>query len=115
MTRVKRGVTSLKRRRNILKQVKGYNYGRGSKERQANEAIFHAQNYAFAHRRRKKGDFRRLWQTRIGAAVRSHGMSYSKFLGAMGKANIALDRKVLSQMAQENPETFARIVDQVKA
>ncbi len=113
MTRVKKGVNALKTRRNILKQVKGYRFGRGTKERQANEAIFHAGTYAFAHRRDKKGDFRRLWNVRINAGLRPLGHSYSKFIGALKKHNIDLNRKVLSEMAHENPQTFKNIVEKV--
>ncbi len=115
MVRIKRGTTSLKTRRNVLKQVKGYRFGRSNKERQAREAIAHAGAYAFTHRRDKKGDFRRLWTVRIGAALRPLELSYSKFIGMLKKKNIELDRKVLSEIAQKNPESFARIVKQVKA
>lgn len=111
MTRVKKGVNALKSRRNILKQVKGYRFGRGTKERQANEAIFHAGTYAFAHRRDKKGDFRKLWNVRINAGLRPLGYSYSKFIGALKKKNITLDRKILATLAGENPETFKKIVE----
>lgn len=114
MTRVKRGTTSVKTRKNILKMTKGYRFGRANKERQANEAIFHAGTYAFAHRRDKKGDFRRLWNTRINAAIRSFGFSYSKFIGMLKKKNIELNRKILSEIANSNPETFKRIVENAK-
>ncbi len=114
MVRVKRGTTSLKTRRNVLKQVKGYRFGRSKKERQAREAIAHAGAYAFAHRRDKKGDFRRLWTVRLNAALRPLGTTYSKFIDALHKKNIELDRKVLSEIAQKEPESFARIVEQVK-
>jgi len=114
MVRVKRGTTSLKTRRNVLKRVKGYNFGRSKKERQAREAIAHAGNHAFAHRRDKKNVFRRLWNVRINAALRPLGLSYSRFIDTLNKKNIALDRKVLSQIAQESPETFSRIVDSAK-
>ncbi|MAZ67361.1 50S ribosomal protein L20 [bacterium] len=114
MTRVKRGTTSVKTRRNVLKRVKGYRFGRSTKERQAREAIAHAGNHAFAHRRRKKGDFRRLWTVRLNAALRPLGFSYSKFIDALKKKNVTLDRKVLSQIAHEEPETFKRIVEAVK-
>ncbi len=110
MTRVKRGVISLKRRRNVLKQVKGYSFGRGSKERQAREAIAHAGTYAFAHRKDKKSDARRLWQVSINAAVRPLGLSYSKFMDALKKKEIALDRKILSDLAQNHPKSFEKIV-----
>ncbi|MFA6297209.1 MAG: 50S ribosomal protein L20 [Candidatus Paceibacterota bacterium] len=115
MTRVKKGVNALKSRRNILKQVKGYRFGRSTKEKQAQEAIFHAGASAFAHRRDKKNDMRSLWTVRLNAALRPLGMSYSKFIGACKKANIELDRKVLSQIAAESPSTFEEIVKKVQA
>lgn len=113
MVRVKRGTTSNKTRKNVLKQVKGYRFNRSNKEREARVAIAHAGNHAFAHRRKKKGDFRRLFTTRINAALRPLGISYSKFIDKLHKQNIELDRKVLSQIAQESPVTFERIVAQV--
>ena len=114
MTRVKKGVNALKTRRNVLKQVKGYRHGRSTKERQAYEAISHAGAYAFAHRRDKKGDFRRLWNVRLNTALREHGWSYSKFIGAMKKKGMTVNRKMLSEIAHKNPETFKRIVEGVK-
>jgi large subunit ribosomal protein L20 len=114
MTRVKKGTNALKTRRNILKQVKGYRFGRSTKERQAYEAISHAGKYAFAHRRDKKADFRRLWNVKIGAALKDKGLSYSKFIGALKKANILLDRKILADLAMNSPETFAKVVEKVK-
>jgi large subunit ribosomal protein L20 len=114
MTRVKKGVNALKSRKNLLSKVKGYRHGRGTKERQANEAIFHAGSYAFAHRRDKKGDFRRLWNVRMSAILKENGLSYSKFIPALKKANIALDRKILSEIAQNHPETFKKIIEAVK-
>jgi large subunit ribosomal protein L20 len=83
MTRVKKGVNALKTRRNVLKQVKGYRFGRSKKERQAYEAISHAGSYAFAHRRDKKGEFRRLWNVKLNASLRPLGITYSKFIGAL--------------------------------
>lgn len=114
MTRIKRGTISLKRRRNVLKQVKGYRFGRSKKEALAREAIFHAGAYSFAHRRDKKNDFRKLWNIKINAGVRESGMSYSKFIGALKKKNIALDRKILAQFAEKNPEILAKIISAVK-
>ncbi len=110
MTRVKKGVNALKTRRNVLRQVKGYRFGRSSKERQAYEAISHAGAYAFAHRRDKKGDKRRLWEVKINSGVRTHGMSYSKFIGALKKKEIAVDRKILADLAENVPASFERIV-----
>jgi large subunit ribosomal protein L20 len=114
MARVKRGTTALKRRRNVLKQVKGYRFGRSTKERMAKDAILHAGTHAFRHRRTKKRDYRNLWAIRINAGTREGGMSYSKFMGALKKAGIALDRKALAALAKDYPETFARLVTQVK-
>lgn len=115
MTRVKKGVHALKTRRNILSQVKGYRFARSKKERNAYEAISHAGSYAFAHRRDKKGDMRNLWNVRINAALRNlnEKYSYSKFIGNLKKANIALDRKILSTLAAENPKSFEAIVKKV--
>lgn len=114
MTRVKKGVNALKTRRNILKKVKGYRHGRGTKERQANEAIFHAGTYSFAHRRDKKGDFRRLWNVRISSFLKTEGTSYSKFIGALKKSNIAVDRKILADLAENKPATFRKILAATK-
>ena len=114
MTRVKKGVNALKTRRNILRKVKGYRHGRGTKERQANEAIFHAGTYAFAHRKDKKGDFRRLWNVRISAILKENGTSYSKFINALKKKEIALDRKSLADLAQFHPTTFKKILESTK-
>ncbi len=114
MTRVKKGVNALKSRKNILSKVKGYRHGRGTKERQANEAIFHAGTYSFAHRKDKKGDFRRLWNVRMSAILKENGLSYSKFIPMLKKANVALDRKILAGLAEHNPETFKKIIELVK-
>ncbi|OHA17210.1 MAG: 50S ribosomal protein L20 [Candidatus Taylorbacteria bacterium RIFCSPLOWO2_12_FULL_43_20] len=113
MTRVKKGVNALKTRRNTLRKVKGYRFGRSKKEKQAQEAIFHAGTYAFAHRRDKKGDFRRLWNVKISAALAKEGMSYSKFMGALKKKNVLIDRKILASLAEDQPEYFSRIYKKV--
>ncbi|MCR4279761.1 MAG: 50S ribosomal protein L20 [Candidatus Zambryskibacteria bacterium] len=114
MTRVKKGVNALKSRRNLLSKVKGYRHGRGTKERQANEAIFHAGTYSFAHRKDKKGDFRRLWNVRMSAILKENGVSYSKFIPMLKRANIALDRKILAELAENHPKTFIKILETVK-
>lgn len=114
MTRVKKAVNALKTRRNVLRQVKGFRFGRSTKERQAYEAISHAGAYSFAHRRDKKNDFRKLWTVRINAALETHGVSYSKFIGALKKKGILVDRKILATLADKNPETFERLVKNVK-
>jgi len=115
MTRVKRGTTALKRRRNVLKKVKGYRFGRSTKERQAKEASAHAGTYAFAHRRDKKSAFRAVWQIKIGAAAKKTGLSYSKLIHALKKSNVGLDRKILAGLIEKNPETFQRVVKKVSA
>ena len=115
MTRVKKGTNALKTRKNLLRKVKGYKHGRGTKERQANEAIFHAGTYSFAHRKDKKGDFRRLWNVRMSALLKENGMSYSKFIPLLKKNNIALDRKILSELANSHPETFKKILESVSS
>jgi large subunit ribosomal protein L20 len=110
MTRVKRGVIKNKKRKNVLAQTKGFRFGRSTKEAQAKDALMHAGAYAFAHRKDKKANARSLWTTRINAAIRPFDMSYSKFIDKLKKKNIGIDRKILSDLAQKNPETFARIV-----
>lgn len=113
MTRVKRGKISLKRRKNILKQVKGFRFGRKSKERMAKEALFHAGTHAFRDRRKKKREFRKLWQIKINAATRASGISYSKFIDRLKKASIGLDRKALAEIAETKPEVFKKIIEKV--
>jgi large subunit ribosomal protein L20 len=113
MARVKKGVNALKTRRNVLKQVKGYRFGRSKKEKQAYEAIAHAGTYAFAHRRDKKGDFRRLWNVRLNSILHQNGLSYSKFIGSLKKNNINLNRKMLSEIAAEKPQTFSKLISKI--
>lgn len=114
MPRVKKGTNANKTRRNKLKLVKGYRFGRSTKERLANEAISHAGRNAFRDRRAKKGVFRRLWTIRLNAALKSNGISYSHFIGEMKKKNIGLNRKVLSEIAKDNPQSLERIINEVK-
>ena len=113
MTRVKKGVHALKRRRSILKQTKGMRHGRSTKERQAKEALLHAGNYSFAHRKDKKSHNRKLWNIKINAGARELGMSYSKLIGALGKKQIMLNRKMLSDLAMNHPATFERVIKNV--
>jgi len=113
MTRVKKGVNALKSRRNILKRVKGYRFGRKSKERLANEAIVHAGSYAFDHRKDKKSDFRKLWNVSVSSAAKALGTSYSKLIGNLKKADIEINRKMLSMLAKDHPESFKKIVEKV--
>ncbi len=113
MTRVKNGVNKNKRRKNLLSQTKGFRFGRSTKTIQAKDALKHAGNYSFAHRKDKKADARSLWTTRINAAVRPLGISYSKFIDGLKKKKIMIDRKILSDLAIKNPETFERIVKSI--
>ncbi|MCH7883356.1 50S ribosomal protein L20 [Patescibacteria group bacterium] len=115
MTRVKRGKTSLKRRRKILKYTKGYRWGAKSKERQAKERLLHAWTHAFRDRKKKKRNFRRLWNVKINAAAHKEGISYSKFMSALKKKNIELDRKILAELAEKNPDAFKKIVEEVSS
>lgn len=115
MTRVKKGVHALKRRRSVLKQTKGMRHGRSTKERQAKDALLHAGSYAFAHRRDKKSHNRKLWNIKINAGSReATGMSYSKLMGALKKNKIEVDRKILADLAENNPKTFERILATLK-
>ncbi len=114
MPRVKRGVTATKRRRNVLRYTKGFRWGRKSKERAAKEALLHAWTHAFRGRKEKKRDFRRLWNVKINAAVRAEGMSYSKFIAALKKKNVMLDRKILAGLAENDPAVFKAVVALVK-
>ena len=114
MSRVKGGIMAAKRRRNILEAVKGYRFNRSKKKRNAREAIYHAQSYAFDHRRDKKGDFRRLWIARINAAIRTYGISYSVLINMLKKKEVVIDRKILATLAKDRPEAFARIIAQVR-
>lgn len=114
MARVKGGKLANKRRRNILEDVKGYRFGRSKKKREARTAIFHAQLHAFDHRKDKKGDFRRLWTVRINAALRQHGLTYSRFIKQLKDKGITLDRKILATLATDEPQTFSRVIEEVK-
>jgi large subunit ribosomal protein L20 len=114
MTRVKKGVHALKRRRSVLKKTKGFRHGRSTKERLAKEAILHAGNYAFAHRKDKKSHNRKLWNIKINAGARENGMSYSKLIDGLKKKNIMLNRKMLSDFAENHPTTFKKVIDNLK-
>lgn len=103
-----------KRRKNILSAVKGYRFARSKKKRAAREAIFHAHLHAFAHRRDKKNDFRRLWITRINAALLPFEMKYSRFIKALADKNIQLDRKVLATLAKDRPDAFKKVVESLR-
>ena len=116
MTRVKKGVNALKNRRNVLRQTKGFRHRRSTNEAAANEALAHAGAYSFAHRRDKKGDFRRLWNVKINAGLRAIDakITYSKWMGAAKKMGILIDRKALANLAEFKPDTFKRLVMSVK-
>ena len=104
----------MKRRRNILKQVKGFRHGRKSKERMAREALLHAGLHSFHDRRKKKRNMRALWQVKINAASRINGISYSKLINNFKKANVQVDRKIMAQLAEQQPAIFSKIVASVK-
>lgn len=114
MARVKRGTIAHKKREKILKRVKGFRWGRKSKERAAKEALLHALPRMFIGRKEKKRTFRGLWQTKINAAARAENMNYRTFIAALKKNNIALNRKMLSLLAEDEPKVFAKIVSSLK-
>lgn len=112
--RVKRGVTSHAKHKKLRKQTKGMSHMRRASVKQARQAVLKALSYAYRDRRNKKRDFRSLWITRINAGLREHGVSYSKFINQLKKANIELDRKVLAELAARQPQAFKAVVDQAK-
>jgi len=114
MVRVKRGKISIKRRRRVLKAAKGYMWGGKSKERMARERLLHAWSHAYRDRKKKKREFKKLWQIKINAAAREEGMSYSKFMAALKRANIEIDKKILAELAEKEPQAFKKVVEAVK-
>lgn len=114
MPRVKRGTIAHKKREKLLKYTKGYKWGRKSKERAAKEALLHAWTHAFRGRKEKKRNYRRLFTVKINAASRENELSYSKFITALKKKNIKLDRKVLADIAENHPLVFKKITEFVK-
>lgn len=114
MARVKRGITSHAKHKKLHKLTKGYRGGRSKLVREAKSALLHAGEYAFAGRKLRKRDMRRLWITQLGIAVRAEGLSYSKFIASLKAKNILLDRKILSDLAVNHPEDFKKIVAEVK-
>jgi large subunit ribosomal protein L20 len=114
MTRVKRGVAHVKRRKNLLKDAKGYRWNRKNLFREAKQAVIKAGKYAYRDRRAKKRTARALWITRLNAAGRNNGIKYSQLVRKLADRKITLDRKVLSQMAVENPEIFAKFIEKMK-
>ncbi len=113
MARVKRGKAHLKHRKHLLRQAKGYRWGRKSKIKLAKTAIYKAGAYAYRDRRAKKRTMRALWQIRINAACREAGLSYSKFINLLKINKIDLDRKILADLALNNPEVFKKIVGKI--
>ena len=110
MARVKRGVTSRAKHKKVLKAVKGQWGRRKNTIRTARQAMEKAMQYAYRDRRNKKRDFKSLWITRINAGVRAEGMTYSKFVNGLSKSGIKIDRKILAEIAYDNPEAFKTIV-----
>ncbi len=115
MVRIKRGTIAHKRRKKVLKQAKGFRWGRKSKYRLAKEALMKAGTYAYRDRRTKKREFRRLWQIQINAACRKFGISYSKFIHRLKEKNIIIDRKVLAILVKNYPDIFAKIIKIMKS
>ena len=113
MPRVKRGFKARRRRNKTLKMAKGYRGARSRLYKTATEAVDRALKYAYRDRRVRKREMRGLWIVRISAAVKQHGLSYSRFIGALKKANIGLDRKVLSEMAIHDPDRFGQLIKMV--
>jgi large subunit ribosomal protein L20 len=114
MSRVKRGVHSRKKRRATLERAKGYRGDRSKSYKRAKEALLKADSYAYRDRRNRKRDFRRLWITRINAAARREGMTYSEFMHGMREAEVGLDRKVLADIAVNDPDTFRRFAERAR-
>ena len=114
MARVTRGVQARKQRRAVLNRAKGFRGARRRRFRVANETVLHAMRYQYRDRRARKRDFRRLWITRINAAARQHGLNYSRFIHGLKRADVAVDRKVLADLAVREPATFAKLVDVAK-
>ena len=114
MPRVKRGVTASKRRKKVIKAAKGFRWRRKSTFRAAKEALLKAGKYAYRDRRNKKRTNRSLWIKRLGNALEENGLKYSKFIKTLKDKKIEIDRKVLSQMAIENPQMFKKLLEEVK-
>ncbi len=115
MPRVKNAPTTRARRKRVLKKAKGYFGNKSRLYRYAKDAVNHSECYAYRDRKRKKSEFRSLWIVRVNAAVRPHGISYSRFMNGLKKAGIELDRKMLSEMAIHDEAGFTKIVEAAKA
>jgi large subunit ribosomal protein L20 len=114
MARVKNSVHAKKKRREVLRKAKGYYGSRSRRYRVAKEQLLHSGQYAYRDRRDRKGQFRRLWITRIGAGARQHGLSYSRFIHGLQKAGVEVDRKVLADLAVRDPEAFGQLAQTAK-
>jgi len=110
MSRIKRGVTTRRRKKRILKRASGYRGARSKLIRTATEAVDKAGNYAYRDRRARKREFRRLWISRINAATRIHGLSYSKFISGLYKADVKINRKILADLAISDPDAFSELI-----
>ena len=115
MARTKRAVHAKKSHKKVLDRAKGYKGARSRRYKTANEQVMHAMQDAYRDRRDRKAQFRRLWIARINAAVRPHGMSYSRFINGLKVAGVELDRKILADMAVNDPTAFAALVDRAKS
>jgi len=115
MARVKKGVTAHRRHKRILRLARGYYGARSKLYRPANEAVMKALWYSYAHRRKRKGDFRRLWIARINAAARQSGMSYSRFIGGLRRAGVEVNRKILAELAVSDSKAFGQLVAKARA
>ncbi len=115
MARVNNLVATHRRRRGVIAQAKGYFNGRRNLLRTARDAVWRAGAFSFAHRRRRPGDFRRLWIIRINAACRDHGLSYSKFIHGLSELDIQIDRKILAELAVHDPGAFTALAEKVSA
>ncbi|MGZ4189609.1 MAG: 50S ribosomal protein L20 [Actinomycetota bacterium] len=115
MARVKRSVSGRKKRRTILERASGYRGSRGRLYRSAREQVLHSLRYSYNDRRKRKGDFRRLWIARINAASREHGMSYNRLINGLRIAEVDVDRRVLSDLAVKDPAAFGALVDLARA
>ena len=114
MARIKGAVTTRARHKKVLKRAKGYYGAKSIRFRMANQAVMKSGMYAYVGRKNKKRDFRRLWIARINAAARQNGMSYSKFISGLKKANININRKMLAEMAVSDSQGFAALVEKIK-
>ena len=115
MVRVRSRVASRKRRKRLLKQAKGFVGDRKNHVRLTQDAVMKAMAFSTSHRRKRKGDFRRLWITRIGVAAKAQGISYSRLINGLMKAGVAIDRKMLSEVAIRDPMSFLQIANKAKA